>query len=119
VNAQAQKREVDLKAADGTVLKATYFSAGKPGPGIVLLHMCNSQRKAWSHLGESLAARGFHTITIDYRGFGESGGERLDGLAPDERRQIVQEKWPGDIDAGFDYLVAQPGVDRARIGIRR
>lgn len=116
VNAEPDKRDVDLKAPDGTLLKATYYSAGKPGPGIVLLHMCNSQRKAWDHLAGQLATRGFHTITLDYRGFGESGGDRADSVPPNERQQIVREKWPGDIDAAFEYLIAQPGVDRARIG---
>ncbi|MCM2258805.1 MAG: hypothetical protein NDJ94_24485, partial [Vicinamibacteria bacterium] len=45
--AQALRSELDLKAPDGTTLKATYFAAERPGPGVVLLHMCNSQRRAW------------------------------------------------------------------------
>lgn len=116
-SARAEKRDADLKAPDGTLLKATYFSAGKPGPGIVLLHMCNSQRKAWARMGDLLAAQGFHTITVDYRGYGESGGEPANALPQNDRQRIVQEKWPGDIDAAFDFLVAQPGVDRTRIGV--
>jgi dienelactone hydrolase len=112
----ADTRDVDLQAKDGTKLKATYFAAAKPGPGIVLLHMCNSQRKAWAGLGESLAARGFHAIAVDYRGYGESGGKRFDDLPPAERQAAVQQYWPGDIDAAFDFLIAQPGVDRTRIG---
>src|ERR1700685_3054570 len=30
-------RAVDLKASDGTILKASYFFAAKPGPGVLLL----------------------------------------------------------------------------------
>jgi hypothetical protein len=30
-------RVIDLKASDGTTLKATYFAAAKFGPGILLL----------------------------------------------------------------------------------
>jgi dienelactone hydrolase len=108
-------QDVDLKAPDGTPLKATYFSAGKPGPGVVLLHMCNSNRKAWAGVAESLAARGIHAITLDYRGYGESGGERFDKMT-DEVRAKEREKWAGDIDRAFEHLVAQPGVDRNRIG---
>ena len=112
----AERRDVDLKAVDGTRLKATYFAAAKPGPGVVLLHMCNSQRRAWTSLGEKLARQGLHAIALDYRGYGESGGTPFDKLTPADRQRISQEHWPGDIDAAFDFLVAQPGVDRARIG---
>jgi hypothetical protein len=42
---QVSHGTVDLRAADGTVLKGTYFSSGKPGPGVLLLHQCNQQRK--------------------------------------------------------------------------
>src|SRR5687768_10612913 len=116
LGARAEQREVDLKAADGTRLKATYFAAARPGPGVVLLHMCNSQRKAWTSLGEKLAKQGLHAIALDYRGYGESGGTPFADLPQPERQRISQQHWPGDIDAAFDFLVAQPGVDRTRIG---
>ena len=32
---------VTLKAPDGVELKATYTPAKDPGPGVLLLHMCN------------------------------------------------------------------------------
>src|SRR5439155_6818793 len=38
--------------ADGTTLKASYFAAAKPGPGVLLLHQCNQQRKMWDSLAE-------------------------------------------------------------------
>ena len=65
-------KDVDITAADGTRIKGTYWAAAKPGPGVVLLHMCNSQRKAWSNLGSQLAARGIHALAIDARAPGES-----------------------------------------------
>lgn len=113
---QAESRDVDLKAVDGTRLKATYFAAGKPGPGVVLLHMCNSQRKAWAALGDKLAKQGVHAIALDYRGYGESGGTPVDDLPQAERQRISQQHWASDIDQAFDFLVSQPGVDRSRIG---
>jgi dienelactone hydrolase len=114
--AHAEKRDVDLKAPDGITLKATYFAAAKPGPAVVLLHMCNSQRKAWTGLAEKLAAQGISAIALDYRGYGESGGASFNDLPAAERQRAVQQYWPGDIDAAFAFLVAQPGVDRTRIG---
>jgi dienelactone hydrolase len=110
------QRIVNLTAADGTQLKATYFAAGKPGPGILLLHQCNRQRKVWDGLAEQLVAAGINVLTLDYRGFGESGGDRFDKLPPEQAARIVAEKWPSDIDTAFQYLVSQPGVRRDMIG---
>jgi dienelactone hydrolase len=108
--------DVDLKAADGTRLKATYYSAGKPGPGIILLHMCNSKRTAWATLGPRLAARGMHALAIDYRGYGDSGGKRYTEWSPEERARMADQTWPSDIDAALTYLASRPGVDAGRIG---
>lgn len=115
-NAAAQKRDVDLKNRDATPLKGTYFPAGKPGPGVVLLHMCNSNRKVWENLAGMLNARGIHVMTVDYRGFGESGGTRWNDLPPNQRQGVAEGQFPGDVEAAFEYLVSQPGVDRDRIG---
>lgn len=109
-------RLADLTAPDGIILKATYFAAAKPGPGVLLLHQCNQDRKSWGVLAEDLAASGINVLTFDLRGFGESGGTRDDKLTPEEHRKIVTETWPGDIDTAFQYLVSQPGVTRDRIG---
>jgi dienelactone hydrolase len=107
---------VSLTASDGTILKATYFASLKPGPGVLLLHQCNQQRKLWDPLGESLAATGISVLAFDYRGFGESGGTPHDKLTPQQENKIQTETWPGDIDVAFQYLLAQPGVNRERIG---
>lgn len=117
VSTWSAERAVDLTAADGTKLKATYFAAPKPGPGVLLLHQCNRQRKIWDGLAQQLSAAGINVLTLDYRGYGESGGDRFDKLAPQEAAQIQTEKWPGDIDTAFQYLVSQPGVTRETIGV--
>src|SRR6202043_2157097 len=95
------QRVVDLTGTDGTKLKATYFAAGKPGPGVLLLHQCNRQRKVWDGLAPQLAPAGTNVLTVDYRGFGESGGDSFDKLPPEQIAQIQVEKWPGDIDTAF------------------
>jgi pimeloyl-ACP methyl ester carboxylesterase len=51
-----------------------------------------------------LAAAGINTLTLDMRGFGESGGTRT-GKPTD------------DIDTALRYLVSQPGVLRDVIGV--
>jgi dienelactone hydrolase len=115
-HAEHSKKDVTvtLKAPDGIALKATYYSPGRPGPGIVLLHQCNRDRSSWTELAAQAAARGYHVIAMDYRGYGESQGQRFEDFQ--EQQPVVDEKWPGDIDAAFAFLVAQEGVDRNRIG---
>jgi tetratricopeptide (TPR) repeat protein/uncharacterized damage-inducible protein DinB len=99
---QPPARAVDLKA-DGTILKATYFAAAKPGPGVLLFHQSNRTRKEWGELAGQLAAAGINTLTIDNRGHGESGGKEY-------------QQWPLDLDMTFECLVSQPGVNRQAIG---
>jgi len=114
VAAQTAPRDVAINAPDGTTLKGTYFAAAKPGPGILLLHQCNRDRKTWNNLATILAANGFSVLALDYRGYGESGGGPYE--SPQARQQSIAEDWPGDIDAAFNFLLQQPGVDRNRIG---
>jgi dienelactone hydrolase len=107
-------RIVDLKAADGTPLKASFFAAAKPGPGVLLLHQINRDRKSWETVAAQLAAAGVHTLTLDLRGFGESGTP-LSKLSDPERSKY-RHGWPADVDAGLEYLRSQPEVDRNLIG---
>jgi len=109
-------RDVNLTASDGTKLKATYFAARKEGPGVLLMHQCNQQRKKWDELAAKLAAAGIHVITVDYRGYGESGGTRFLDIPGPERVQTVREKWPGDMDTAYAYLMSQKGVTHGIAG---
>ena len=110
-------RVVELTAPDRVILKATYFGAAQPGPGILLLHQCNRQRKVWDDLAAQLAASGLNVLTVDFRGYGESGGKSPDrASSTQEADKIVNEKWPGDVDVAFRYLQSQPGVNRDVMG---
>jgi len=110
-------RAVDLKASDGTILKASFFAAANPGPGVLLLHQCNRQRKVWDDLAAQLSSAGINVLTLDLRGFGESGGIAHDKLTPRQAAQVQAEDWPGDIDTAFESLITQPGVKRDVIGV--
>jgi dienelactone hydrolase len=109
-------RAVDLTAPDGAMLKATYYAAGAPGPAVLLLHMCNTDRSSWEPVGRQLSAAGIHALALDYRGYGESSGVRVTELPQQERQKLVGEKWEGDIDAAYAFLVSQDGVDKTRVG---
>src|SRR5437016_14394820 len=89
-------RVVDLKAPDGTNLKGSYFSAGKPGPGVLLLHQCNRQRKVWDDLAARLATAGFHVMTVDLRGYGDCIGPPGDNLSPVHLRVVYRYKFTSD-----------------------
>lgn len=99
-SAQKAATDLDVIAVDGTRLRATWHSPGRPGPGMLLLHQCNMNRHAWTELGAALAKRGVHVLAIDYRGYGDSPrGNQLDS----------------DIDSALAALIARPGVDGARL----
>jgi len=97
-------RAVDIRSSDGTLLKATYYPAPKLGPGVILLHQSNRDRKSWDPLAAQLAKLGINTLTIDMRGFGESGGEK-------------RSRAPEDVDAALEFLQSQAGVNRDVIGL--
>ena len=42
--AKTAVRNVDVKSADGTILKGSFFAA-KPGPGVLLFHQTNRRRE--------------------------------------------------------------------------
>ena len=107
---------VDIKTPDGTILKATYFAAAKPGPGVLLFHQSNRTRKSWDDVAARLAAAGINTFTVDSRGFGDSGGTP-NYKVPDAEWAKVRNLYKGDLDTAFQYLISQPGVTRDSIGI--
>jgi hypothetical protein len=94
------ERVVDFKTANGTILKGTYFDAAKPGPGVLLFHQSNRTRKSWDDVARQLAAAGINTLTVD--------------TDPNKTRK---QRWPGELDAAFEFLVSQPGVNRDVVGI--
>ena len=99
-----QEINIDILAHDGVKLKATYYTSDKPGPGMLLLHQCNMDRKSWKQLATTLAQFGIHVLTFDYRGYGETpsvGG---------------YENHSKDIDSALAMLMTQPRVDTLNIG---
>ena len=91
---------VDFRTSDGTILKGTYFAAAKPGPGVLLFHQSNRTRKSWDDVARQLAAAGINTLTVD--------------ADPNKKRK---QRWPGELDAAFEFLRSQPDVNRGVVGI--
>ncbi|PYV46566.1 MAG: hypothetical protein DMG94_09365 [Acidobacteria bacterium] len=106
VQAQQPPHVVDLKSSEGTLLKASYFAAAKPGPGVLLFHQSNRDRKSWDAVARQLAAAGINVLTLDSRGHGESAGNT----------EAAEKWWREDLEPAFNYLASQPGVNRDVIG---
>src|SRR5262249_34497516 len=92
-------RVIDIKSADGTVVKGTYFAAAKPGPGVLLFSQSNRKRDSWEDIAKQLAAAGINTLTVDLQRYKDEKG------------------WWAAEDAAFEFLVFQPGVNRDIVGI--
>jgi dienelactone hydrolase len=114
--AQPLGRTIDVAAPDGVTLKGTLFGSTSPGPAVLLLHQCDDRRTVWDALGRRLAAAGITALSIDYRGFGESGGPRYDTLSNEQKAAVTANSWPGDFDAALAFLSKQSDVDAKRIG---
>ena len=74
-------RVLDLTTPDGTTLKATDFAASKPGPGVMLFHHFNRDRKMSEELAPRLVAAGLYVLTLDFRGYGDSVNGKVQGPA--------------------------------------
>jgi dienelactone hydrolase len=109
-------RVVPLAAADGTVLRATYYPAARPGPGVLLFHQSNRNRKSWAPVARALAAAGIHALTLDLRGFGDSDGTRY-STVPRQEIGRARAPWLEDIELAWRFLVSRPAVDGKRIGL--
>jgi dienelactone hydrolase len=100
-------RVIDLRSSDGTPLKASYFAAATPGPGVLLFHQNNRTRTSWDDVARQLAIAGINALTVDSRGHGESGGTG----------EYARQKWQADVETAFNFMISQPGVQRDVIGV--
>jgi dienelactone hydrolase len=112
------RRDVDLTVATGVVLKATLFDPGVPGPGVLLMHMCDGRgRGAWDGVAQSLAAAGLHVLTFNYRGVEGSGGDPLPRMGLELTRPYWKTQWAADRAAALALLRSRPGVAEGGIAL--
>jgi pimeloyl-ACP methyl ester carboxylesterase len=65
---------VQFTATDGVQLIGHLEGTG--GPGIAFGHMYPADQHSWRAFAHEMAAAGFRTLTFDFRGYGESEGEK-------------------------------------------
>jgi pimeloyl-ACP methyl ester carboxylesterase len=107
--ARAPARDLRLTSSDGITLAATF----RPGrsdrsPGVLLLHGVGASRAATAANAAWLASLGYATLTLDFRGHGQSTTTRRSFGLYEAR----------DAAAGLAWLKGrQPGSSVAAIGI--
>ncbi|AZF15606.1 MULTISPECIES: alpha/beta hydrolase [Pseudomonas] len=80
-----------------------------PAPVLVLCHgFCGIQNVVLPEFAFAFAQAGYNVITFDYRGFGESGGER---------GRLQTKMQIEDIHAVVNWVSQQPSFDTSRIGL--
>jgi pimeloyl-ACP methyl ester carboxylesterase len=70
----APGRLIRFRTEDGVSLAGELRGSGPTG--VVLAHMFPADRTSWSDLATLLEDRGYTSLAIDFRGYGDSGGER-------------------------------------------
>lgn len=85
VTVQPVEAEMKLTTSDGYTLGYTYYTPFVPegAPGAILLHQLGRDRHDYDQFAPRLADLGFHVITVDIRGHGESSGSWKDFLNTD------------------------------------
>ena len=114
---RVRTRQLEVRFRSGrNMLAGTVTLPPGPGlhPAIVWVHGAGVQtRNYFPDLPALLVGSGFALLTYDKRGVGQSGGtfpgDRADGRAISTLA--------GDAQAAARFLAAQPGIDRARLGL--
>jgi pimeloyl-ACP methyl ester carboxylesterase len=112
---RGEQRDVRFTAPDGFALEGSFHPAEKGGPGILLLHQCNADRRIYDQLATMLNAAGYNVLAFDFRGFGGSRAGAFTDFAA--ARATVIERMPGDVDAALKFLTAQATVNGRALGV--
>jgi hypothetical protein len=80
VHGQEKPKSITFKTADGVTLSGTLYAAkkSKDGAVVLLLHDFDSKKGGssaqggWGALAKSLQDAGYHVLSFDFRGFGDS-----------------------------------------------
>ena len=99
---------------DGVKIAATLFNASKENaPGVIFLHGSSVAGRKLAFcmlLSRGLAERGFHVLSMDMRGFGESEDPQLIDDADSWQSK-------GDVSKAVDFLLKNATVDTSALFI--
>jgi predicted alpha/beta hydrolase len=98
-----------IPTTDGFELAATLHEAQSPSDNMIMVAM-GVKRSYYQHFANFLAEHGFHVLTFDYRGVGDSSPTKLHGfpaslytwgtqdLAGGVRRQFRETLWQDTVN---------------------
>ncbi len=87
-------RAVTFPTEDGVTLGGHVFGSGHEG--VILAHMYPADQSSWYPTAQRLAQDGYLVLTFDFRGYGESGGEKeIDLMDRDVTAAIGQIRMEG------------------------
>lgn len=95
--APAGMEKLQVLAADGVSNQLTLYPAGEDRAVIVLMPAMGVRAEFYRPIAQSLAAAGWHTVTADLRGIGESGARAQAG-ARFGYREMLELDWPANLD---------------------
>src|SRR6266496_2932257 len=105
----SEPQTVQVAATDGLKLAGDFYAAenasSESKPAVLLLHIIGSNRHSWSPLIPSLLDAGYSVLTVDLRGFGDTGGD------------INWSAATTDVQTWLDWLHVQPEVRPDEISI--
>lgn len=97
------------KLSNGIVMTLRCPADSTKSPAIILCHgFCGIRETLLPSFAEEFTQAGFSTITFDYRGFGDSDGER---------GRLVPTMQIDDIISVVNWAIEQPSIDAQRIGL--
>ena len=92
---QEAARAISFMTADGVEIKGRLFGQGPTG--VVLAHMYPADQTSWWGFAQSLSQEGYMALTFDFRGYGDSGG--------DKEIKLIDR----DVEAALEFLGGQGG----------
>ncbi len=89
-------------------------ATAKHMPGVIVLHDCHSDRTKYQSLSTSIAEQGLHTLSLDFRGYGNSVDQGYSELTVKKNAKdiisyqteiaVLMSYWSEDLLAAYEYL---------------
>ena len=115
-------RPIKLMTRDDLELAAVYYPvATNSAAAVLLLHSYSKSHEEWGPVPALFQMNGIAVLTLDLRGHGDST-RRLtaDGVKKVDYTTFTPQDFTDmllDVNQAYDWLTAQPGIDKQRIAI--